>query len=517
MTPPGYKTEVGGGAQATTECPDREYRPDWKPSSEAGACLPCGDGVSSEPTDYIMENGLKKDVRGSAGSCYIEAGQGMVYSPVTNRYKAVNCDNNNYGVTAKTGGLAARPCTPCPTGLRTFDDVSKATNGFTSPAACRTKKGFGYNGKIGIKCPQGSYNDEKNLEPCKKCDPDYSTVQSGANGVGQAELDDCKPKAGYGLNANGVVQACPIGTYRAFSPTSTSCTSCTDNLLTSTVGGESAADCNVCRPGFGTTVAAPSVCSACGGASASYGPTDREVASACVACANPTTPYSFIVQAGLDDVWAPSAVARAEAESAADCLAQFAQLGDNGAWSLAGAQVPVTMADTASFAKCADACADECMFVTYNYNGDTCNKKVASGTGDNVVAFKALLATPDVSQAQAGRRLLDNGTVTAKALRSGSYTMWRDSGSGIGQAGTNLVSQANPMSVNACLENCDAVESCAAVIMGPVRKNTDVTAIGLTTCQLISGDEAPATKLRSITRAVPNRLTLAADAVNLPV
>jgi hypothetical protein len=41
-------------------------------------------------------------------------GQGMLYSPVTQVYWAVNCLNNNYGVRDLSPGLEAFPCRPCP-------------------------------------------------------------------------------------------------------------------------------------------------------------------------------------------------------------------------------------------------------------------------------------------------------------------------------------------------------------------------------------------------------------------
>lgn len=51
VTPPGFETVNG----ATTECPDTAYRAEWMPvTATSGAqCIPCGNGISASPTDYI--------------------------------------------------------------------------------------------------------------------------------------------------------------------------------------------------------------------------------------------------------------------------------------------------------------------------------------------------------------------------------------------------------------------------------------------------------------------------------
>lgn len=104
----------------------------------------------------------------------IKAGQGMFYSPVTDSYWAVNCDSNNYGVFNKTSGLSAFPCKPCPAGMQARTDLTASLKywatdgsgrqGFTHPLACVTQKGHGYNGRVGVKCAVGSYNEEGNYD-----------------------------------------------------------------------------------------------------------------------------------------------------------------------------------------------------------------------------------------------------------------------------------------------------------------------------------------------------------------
>ncbi len=97
----------------------------------------------------------------------------MYFSAATGNFMAVNCSNNNYGVSNITYGLAAYPCRDCAQGMQTRADLPTsaaflAPNGFTSPMACVTQKGFGYNGRVASKCPAGSYNNEGNYGTCTK-------------------------------------------------------------------------------------------------------------------------------------------------------------------------------------------------------------------------------------------------------------------------------------------------------------------------------------------------------------
>jgi hypothetical protein len=135
----------------------------------------------------------------------------MYFSPATTKYTAVNCESNNYGVANTTYGLAAYPCRDCPGGMQTMASAPSSTyksdNGFTSPLACVTKAGFGYNGRVASQCPVGSYNAEGNYGTCTQCPAGYSTSSTAAQQVAQA---DCKVAAGYGFYNNAVIP-CPVG------------------------------------------------------------------------------------------------------------------------------------------------------------------------------------------------------------------------------------------------------------------------------------------------------------------
>ena len=145
-------------------------------------------------------------------SADIKAGQGMYFSPATSKYTAVNCETNNYGVANTTYGLAAYPCRDCPAGMQTSASLSasaafKSANGFTSPMACVTKAGYGYNGRVATKCAAGSYNADGNYGTCTQCPVGYSTPDAAASQVAQS---DCTIAVGYGFYNNAVIP-CPVG------------------------------------------------------------------------------------------------------------------------------------------------------------------------------------------------------------------------------------------------------------------------------------------------------------------
>lgn len=43
----------------------------------------------------------------------IKAGQGLMFQSTTGKWRAINCDDNNYGVTEKTYGLGVQSCKVC--------------------------------------------------------------------------------------------------------------------------------------------------------------------------------------------------------------------------------------------------------------------------------------------------------------------------------------------------------------------------------------------------------------------
>ena len=136
----------------------------------------------------------------------------MYFSPASGTFRGVDCATNNYGEAKQTFGLAAFPCRDCPAGMQTSVSLTnssryKATQGFTSPMACVTQAGFGYNGRVANKCPAGSYNAAGNYGTCTKCPVGLSTSN---NATEQLTSADCKVAKGFGFH-DGVVQACPVG------------------------------------------------------------------------------------------------------------------------------------------------------------------------------------------------------------------------------------------------------------------------------------------------------------------
>lgn len=137
----------------------------------------------------------------------------MFYNPLQDKFVAMNCDLDNYGVANKTAGLSAFPCKQCPAGLQARQTLPNSAKyyatqgdkqGFTHPLACVTKKGHGYNG---IKCAPGSYNDEGNYGDCKQCPMGMTTANDAALQVTEG---DCVLDGGFGVYG-GVKSECPVG------------------------------------------------------------------------------------------------------------------------------------------------------------------------------------------------------------------------------------------------------------------------------------------------------------------
>lgn len=150
-------------------------------------------------------------------SADLQPGQGMYYSAVTNSYTAVNCDTNSYGVGSIRAGLAANPCMACPSGMHTSLDLPASAaywasdgagkQGFTSPLACVTRAGHGYNGFSAARCPVGSFNAAGNYQPCSRCPVGLTTLDNPAAQVSQ---DNCTLAPGYGTYGSTIL-ACPLG------------------------------------------------------------------------------------------------------------------------------------------------------------------------------------------------------------------------------------------------------------------------------------------------------------------
>lgn len=72
VTPPGYFT----ANSATSACAPGEYRAEWKPAGQAGACVVCGDNIDSDATEEITTYAITADatpskvlVRATAAAC----------------------------------------------------------------------------------------------------------------------------------------------------------------------------------------------------------------------------------------------------------------------------------------------------------------------------------------------------------------------------------------------------------------------------------------------------------------
>jgi hypothetical protein len=95
-----------------------------------------------------------------------------------------------------------------------------------------------------------------------------------------------------------------------------------------------------------------------------------------------STGFSFDFQA-TNQAFTPASVARSLADSAADCLAEFAQIEDS-AWYLGGNATLTTVSGANTFADCVAACTGTCQYITFDYDaaaGSKCFKKdtVAGG------------------------------------------------------------------------------------------------------------------------------------------
>jgi hypothetical protein len=115
-----------------------------------------------------------------------------------------------------------------------------------------------------------------------------------------------------------------------------------------------------------------------------------------------------------------------------------------------------------------------------------------------LVAFKAVVAGDSTAASKKNK---------AKGLASGSYTFWAEdvtSAAAIGDSQLDPTGPA-PTTIQACLDACDTVASCAGVVMTDVSATDSDTA----TCKLISGVASVATFKRSVTKAVVSRLTVA--------
>jgi hypothetical protein len=108
----------------------------------------------------------------------------------------------------------------------------------TFPTMFPSHTGYGYNGRVGQKCEQGTYNGADNYNTCMRCPRGTTTAGPGA---GKSPAD-CKVAPGFSAAGE-----CPIGTYQdslggnaSFPAT---CTPCPAGQTTMVAGASSVADC----------------------------------------------------------------------------------------------------------------------------------------------------------------------------------------------------------------------------------------------------------------------------------
>ena len=132
------------------------------------------------------------------------------------------------------------PCNPCGTGLTTL------STGSISAAACVAAPGYFVDSITNLPkdCPIGTYKAAAgNSSACTPCESGLSTLT-----ITSISITQCVAAAGFYINA-GVVEQCPIGTWKSTVANSTSCSTCGTGLTTGSLGSISAAAC-VAAPGW---------------------------------------------------------------------------------------------------------------------------------------------------------------------------------------------------------------------------------------------------------------------------
>lgn len=203
-------------------------------------------------------------------------------------------------------------------------------------------------------------------------------------------------------HADRLTFAADAGTYNAAfrgrGVVNKSCDACPAHTTTFETGGRSTVDCNVCDAGWGQdSQTTPNCLQQCGNTTgATFGTPGRAIGTVCEDCPAISTGFYF-AWASANQPYKPGAVAPPAAESRGDCLAQFGQVGDTGAWYVGGAAtlvaVPMTTA-ASSFDDCAAECSidDSCEYITYDYKTTDLTKK----------CFKKLNSPPDQQYAGIG-------------------------------------------------------------------------------------------------------------------
>lgn len=138
-------------------------------------------------------------------------------------------------------------------------------------------------------------------------------------------------------------------------------------------------DCSVLAAGYGGANGSVP-CGGGRGANATFGAAGRAVSSDCTPCSAAINGYSFFHRS-TNKQFVPDVVSRAMAETASDCLAEFAQVVD-AAWFMGGSVALTPVPGISSFGDCIDSCRSDasCEYITYDYEvaaGSGCFKKTA--------------------------------------------------------------------------------------------------------------------------------------------
>jgi hypothetical protein len=135
------------------------------------------------------------------------------------------------------------------------------------------------------------------------------------------------------------------------------------------------------NPNYGIVM--PNCLQQCGtpptGGIPTFGAAGRPIGTDCEACPVIKTGFYFAWDSQVK-LYKPDVVAPDIAESSGDCLAEFGQVGDMGAWYVGGAAplVAVPLTDPATtFEDCAAACKQDaaCEYITYDYKATALDKK----------------------------------------------------------------------------------------------------------------------------------------------
>jgi hypothetical protein len=221
-------------------------------------CDKCPTGIST-PNDTVSA-----DVKTKCQT--LLPGYELQASPVLGDTNATECPPNTYRadevVFTSGSGQAAIPCTPCPNGLVTLPNVTRAT----SLDACVTPPGWGWSAATAASavpnspagqatiCPVGQYNPGYNRQPCASCGTNLLTDAAGATNA-----DACYTPAGWGNIKDAVLATysatiCPVGTYgrpnNTYGLVDVECTKCLDHSSTSAPGATNQSQCLV-EAGYG--------------------------------------------------------------------------------------------------------------------------------------------------------------------------------------------------------------------------------------------------------------------------